>query len=197
MHVQIDNGAPMVTVRSHRVVARALRLAAEHEVSVPAGALQQAVREWREKQAAHSPPETAGDGVVVTLPICLRSGDMLLTLGSTVRALVSPAEPLPAMSRSSKETPTSKPATPLVWHETQAWMPYRPERAPQTEPTAPEFQAYFEGVKAMQTHQDWLTGANTGPDREGEGAAVAQAIEKEATVLLGLIHAQSDPTRRA
>lgn len=187
LHVQVESGAPLVSLRSHRAVARALRLAAEQGVPVGPGALEQAVRHWGQEREG---TETgASSGHVVRVPVCLRSGEMLLTLGSTVRSLVWPVEPLPAMSRGAASV--KEPATPLVWHEAQAWLPYRPERQPQTEPTAPEFQAYFEGLKGMQTHTDWLTGSAASPLWEGEDAQVAAAIELEAALLLDLLQAQA------
>lgn len=163
-------GAPIVYPFSHRVLLRALRAAAEQGLAVPPGALEAAVRRWAARHAPtpgsrQSNPSTS-DGVQVELP----TGSQLLLLGSTARSIVWPAEPLPPPH---SRTPLPRAATPLVWHEAQAWFPYRPASLPQDEPSAAELQALLEALPIDSPARPLFEGAP--PARSTKDAAVEDA----------------------
>ncbi|KAA0169839.1 hypothetical protein FNF27_06862 [Cafeteria roenbergensis] len=165
-----SSGAPVVHPFSHRVLLRALRRAAEEGLLVPPGALEVAVRRWA---ASRSPAPGAkqgnpasSHGVQVDLP----AGSQLLLLGSTARSVVWPAEPLPPPH---SRTPLPRAATPLVWHEAQAWFPYRPASLPQDEPSAAELQAMLEALPADSPARALFEGAP--PARSTKDAAMEDA----------------------
>jgi len=169
-------GAPVVVPGSHRVVAAALRRAAEDGgPALTAQQLSRGVARWGTERCAAlaeggSEQEEGGEGAA---QVPLAAGARLLMLGCTVRSLVWPAEAL-------RGPGAEGPAMPLVWHEAGCWAPYRRASEAQTEPSSREAQAFFDAVPAeAAAARAWLTGEAAGPGEEAEARALLAAMGRK------------------